>query len=481
MPVVGEFGTLTMLVEGDSMLSPAVEITSWKSYSLTQNFLTPSDPWRAEVGNDQLSRNLLKVLIPGKRVTFLVDGAPQMSGYLTNVEINADKKSGTVVSLGGSDSFWPLTDSQINPNLHYPDKISLEQLLNDILPQFGFVTIDIDNGANVEVAINRALHSIKGGSGRHRRTRRHSTRTKALKRYKLPKKKPQHNDTFWQFLMRILNREGLWMWPTVDGKGVVVSTPEYDQEISYQLRRRFDGVGNNILRGGILRDCADQPSQIVARGDVYPTAVEHHRNRVVIDNPYLVGLGVGASLQELSGRSPAQQAEDQARGQIAPGASAIGLGIAKAEQEAKLGRRAVDAGYFPSQTFISSLERMHTDVQKWTELIPVQPITEANPFAPKTARPVYLKDEESHTLDELKRFARRQMSLHTRKAFTAKYTFMGHLLNDQIPQVDTLCGVDDEIAGFNGPLWVLSRTLNCSKESGVTTDLELLPPQSIQL
>lgn len=469
----GEFSKVSLLVQGCSILAPAIEIDTWESYSITSNLLTPSDPWRAEIGNDVLSDAILKALVPGNRVKWFIDGAPQMSGFITNVDTTTDKLRGTTIVIEGFDSMWPVTDSQIDPNKHYADKTSLESLLLDLLPQFGFANFFIDNGANVELACNRALHSIKSAG----RKRRHKVRTKTLKRYKLPKKKPAHNDTFWQFIMRLLNRTGLWMWPTVDGTGVIVSTPDYDQDPAFELRRSFSPfVRNNIESGGIRRDCSDQPTQIICRGNVPPTAVEHQRTRTVIDNPYIVGLGIGASLQEIAGRSPSQIAEDQARGQRASAIPFTGRTAQQISEDQARGQLPVGG---TSGGYRAYLERLHVETEKWTQLIPVKPITVNNFFAPQTARPLFLKDDESHTLDELSHFAQRQMSLHTRKAFVAKYKYMGHAINDVLPQPDMMFSLDDEVDGFNGQLWIVGRTFTCDRQNGQRTEVEGLMPNAV--
>jgi prophage tail gpP-like protein len=462
----GESSTVSMLVQGANILAPAIEVKIWKSYSLTNNFLTPCDPWHCEIGDELLTPEIRKALVPGNRVKWFIDGAPQMSGYITANDSSTDRNGGTHIAVSGYDSMWPVFDSQINPNKHYPDKTSLESLLLDLLPQFGFANFFIDNGANVELAANRALHSIKGGGGR--RHRRHTTRTKTLKRYKLPKKKAQHNDTFWQFLMRLLNRTGLWLWPTVDGTGVIVSTPEYDQDPAFELRRKFDGRTNNILRGGIRRDCSDQPSYICARGNVPPTVHEHHRTRVVCDNPYLAGLQLGLTLEE----------QDKVLGRNTSGQPNF-IGPPKPTPD-KLFVPNTDVQ--ESQTFVSFMQRSHTEfVDKWTQVIPVKPVHIDNFFAPQTARPIFIKDEESHTLEELQNYAKQQMSLHARKALVAKYTIQGHVINGIIPQPDMVFSVDDEVDGFKGQLWVVGRTLTCSREAGVTCEIEGIPLQSIQL
>lgn len=498
----GEYGTIVMRI-GDQ------EISVWKELTLTSDFLSDTDRWSGVVGDEELAPAIRRLLVPGKKVQFLIDGAPQFTGYLTAVRVSADRSSGTDIRLEGYDAFWPLNNSQIDPNKKYPEKTPLSKLIEDTLrDEFGFTHFAIDNEANVDVAANK----------RHPRRRR---KRKPLNQYKLPKKKPDQNDTYMQWLSRFLNRVGLWFWPTVDGTGVVVSTPDFDQDPRYTLRRKANGQGNNIQSGGVDRDCCEQPLYIVVRGSVPAKTAEHGRTRVVIDNPYVVGMGVGLSFQE-DKRTTSERLEDNARGQGAT--PQVALGIAQAEQEQRLGRRlptglnltdastvttegvderdgaarandqargqtrAEDASLGESrfiaenQTFISYLERAHhTVVDHWTQIIPVAPIRVANPYAPSVAMPRYLTDRDSHTLEELEHFARRQMSLCTRKAVVGNFVIPGLKLDGQMVQPDTIVSIDDDASDFHDNMWVLARTFRISRSGGVTTQIQTIPINSIVL
>ncbi len=370
--------------------------------------------------------------------------------------------------LEGYDAMWPLVDSQIDPNVKYPEKMPLDRLIEEICRPFGFTDFAIDNAANVDIATRRKA----GKKRRHRKTPR------ALNAYKLPKKKPEHNDTFFQFLSRFLNRVGLWMWPSVDGNVLIVSTPDYDQEPLYSLRLKFDGKNNNVLSGGIRKDATEQPTFIVATGKIPAKTVEHSRIRVVHDNPYVAGLELGLTMQEQDAklgrnRSPTTGDIDSSlSGFIGPPRPSKPL----PDKPFFSGIDSTESG-----TFVSTMQRYHTElVDKWTQTIPVQPIkTPVNVFAATVAKPRFLRDPDSHTLDELEHFARRQMSLCTRKACVGRYLVPGFKIGDVPIQVDTMMDVDDDVSRWRGSMWVSGRTFHISRGGGTTTSLELLPPGAI--
>jgi prophage tail gpP-like protein len=432
----GEFGVMSLRV-GD------VELTVWKEFSVNSHFLTPTDAFHFVVGDEFLTDEILDLLVPGRRCQLLLDGAPQMTGYIDRVDTMGDRHSGNVVHIGGCDVFSAIVRSEIDPRTRYPEKTPLDKLLEDTCRPFGFTRFEIDNAANIDVAANRALHSIKPA----RKATKHKTRrpaAKTLKQYPLQKCRPHHGETYFQFLGRLTQREGLWMWPTVDGEGIVVGKPNYDQAPAGQLRRKRGGATNNILRGGIIRDGTDQPSFIVATGRVPPKIVEHTKTMVVIDNP-LTGI------KNIVGNAPQRLA---------------GTNLANSQLAA-----AGETG-----SFSEAAVQRHKELYKYTERIPTQPLQVVNTYASLVARPKYVRDDDSHTMAQLRRFAMRQMSLHLRHAFCAHYEIMGFTFdNGVIPQVDQIVDVADDRSRFSGPLWVLSRTFNKSRSGGSTTTLEMIP------
>lgn len=446
---IGEFGTVSVRVAGR-------EIRTIKDLHITQHFLTPTDPFRIVAAADISGKEARDIFRPGRRVEIRVDEAIQFQGFIYVFESNTDRSGGTTITIEGQDTMAPLVYSEINPDHHYPDKTPLETLLHDLCEPLGFKNFLISDDDNIDVAANRALKQKRGGT--RKRHRRHKSAPKALKRYPLPKTKPEHNETVYRFLVRILNRLGLHLWPSVDGDTLIVGRPNYDQEPIGQLRRVFGASNNSIESGGIRIDATDQPLAIVMRGEVPPLAVEHSRTATVIGNPFTAGdiehiVNVGNVVSRLldldSSKGPANESLTAAH---------------------------------ESGTFNTFMENRFTRKEKWLTYIRPEPAQLINPFAPaEIARIRFLRDRNAHTQEALENSARKQMSLCARRAFVAHYTFEGFYLEGGIPQVNTIVNVIDDNSDFEGNLWVQSRTVTQSRHGGTHTELELLPLNAIFL
>jgi hypothetical protein len=102
-------------------------------------------------------------------------------------------------------------------------------------------------------------------------------------------------------------------------------------------------------------------------------------------------------------------------------------------------------------------------------------------------RILYLHDEESHTLEQLEYFVRREMSLRLRKVMVGKYHVEGHAVPDKTGQLgiiatDTIYTVTDEVSLVDEAMWCLSRTFSQTRGAqGTQTEFELVRPYSINL
>jgi prophage tail gpP-like protein len=417
------------------LLVDKLEIRNFTEYAFNNHFLVPTDGFSFVIGDEHITDELIEGLVPGKRVTLMINNKPQATGYIDVVECGGDRSSGNTIAIEGRDVFGPVVDSEIDPRKRYPDKTPLAKLLEDTLEPFGFDTFFLDNEQNANVQAGRAITRPKKPK-------------KKLNQYPIAQSKPHHNERFFDFISRITQREGLWIWPTVEGKGIVVSAPDFDQAPRYELRRSNQAQlkqQNNILAGRIRRDSVDQPSYLVATGSIPPTEHQHAPTRAVIDSPYIgtfvevPGLGEGGSIH----------APDISRN-----------------------LRAVSF----SQIEIVKRSSYYT----FTSIIPAPPVqTPPNQFASLVSKPKFVKDTESRTLAQLERFTRRQMSLYLRRAFVAEYTVSGHEIDGQPIVIDSVVDVHDEWANFHGPLWILSRTMRKSRAGGTTTTIEAIPLGSL--
>jgi hypothetical protein len=249
---------------------------------------------------------------------------------------------------------------------------------------------------------------------------RTSKKGKAIPKLVLGQEKPYPNEGLFSFTSRVAQRFGLWIRPYTDGESIVVAGPNFDQAARYGICHALDrrALQNNVERGTFTRSRRDQPSII-----------------------YASGFGAGGN-------------------------------FAKSRLRAGIVNPVVNADN-------SKITAAYSDVP----LVNVGPITAAfPPLFDGVARPAYLYDPESHTLEQLEAYLKRELSLRMRKALSARYEFMGHMLNGQPVATDTIVAVLDQqpVAAWNGPMWVLGREFRKTVHEGARTTIDLILPGSLQ-
>lgn len=388
----GEFNTC-VLRAGD------VELSTWKEFTVNSHFLTGTDGWTFTLGDEVVTPEIQAQLRPGTKATLLVNGIVQMSGSIDRLRITGNRSSGTQFQIDGRDSFSPVCDSMMKPGTTWPEKTPITDVIKKTLAPFGFATFFADNSENRNAAMGRTVTV--------------SASFDDLSKNLIEHDKPNENEGTFAFLSRLTQRFGYWMWPTVDGTGVIVGAPDYDQAPSFRLIHKLGGSQNNILSWDVVWDSTDQPSFVEARGAIPNRSYTRDVMKVWARNYY-----------------------------AAP-----------------------------------SLNENNVELSIGTETVEVvaSPVSQINTFASLIARPRYLKDPHSRTIAQLEAFVRRELSLSMRKAFVLTYTVLGFEQDGKPWQVDTVAEIDDDRANVHGAYWILSRTFHRSRSGGTTTELELLP------
>jgi prophage tail gpP-like protein len=448
-------GELTIRVRSGSQ---SVEFTRFLAYSCREQYLEASAVFEFTLDQRELSTNDLAVLVAGATVQVLVDGNLQMTGIIDEPAGTFSSTEGNVVHVCGRDWLSVAVDNQIDPQVRFVPSMSLLDLIikaySTIDPQITVVADDIANrnvitgltrgetstAESVQAAQNKvnlaenltdtpenrqklafAQSQLQQAQNAAFATRqRTSKKGKPSKHFILGREKPYPNEGLFAFTSRVAQRFGLWIRPYVDGQTIVVAAPDFDQSPRYGICHAFDArrTQNNVVRGHFAPNRRDQPSII-----------------------YAAGIGGGGD-------------------------------FAKSRLRAGIINPAVQADN-------SAVISAYADVP----LLDVDPITAAfPPFIESAARPAFLFDNESHTQDQLHAYLRRELSLRLRKALTARYEIMGHMLNGQPVAVNTIASVLDQqpIANWNGPLWVLARDFRKTPHEGSRTNLDLILPGSLQ-
>lgn len=247
-----------------------------------------------------------------------------------------------------------------------------------------------------------------------------SKKGKPLKSYILHQEKPFPNEGLYAFTSRVSQRFGLWIRPGATAGQLIVAKPDFDQQPRYGLQHVLTGPGvlsNNVERGHFGKSREEQPSILYADGFGHGGDFAKSHLRAGITNPVV---------------------------------NADNSAIIDAYPDVKL-----------------------LDVPDVSAAFP--PLIEAK------ARPAFLYDPESHTQDQLNAYLQRELALRMRKALTARYQFMGHMLNGQIPAIDTIVNLNDQrpTVRWQGPLWILGRRFSKSASDGTRTSLELILPGAL--
>ncbi len=397
-----------------------IELDNWENYSFQSNFLSATDPFSFTVAVDNLTPSQKDAIGIGRKVQLVLDGHPQATGFIDKIHPGGSRDSGATWTIEGRDVMGPVVDGGADPSWQFKKEQDLGDVLDTVFSPYGLATFAEENDANR----NLLTGSLRGVQK--------SKKGKTRKKSGVGALHPHPKEGAFEFASRIAQREGFMLWPTADGEGVVLSTPDFDQAPMGTLRRTSAGP-NNIEDGGVGWEATDQPHLIVADGFSGGGEFGKSRIKAMMFNPW-----------------------------VWPGDAGPVADIAY--KYAKAGFVLIDNGVASKKETRVITTRQH--------------------------KVMYLHDDESQTQEQLEYFIRREMSLRLRKLCVGKFKMMGHaLVTDagKVPfTVDTILNVIDEVSCvygpvFDQPMWTLARTFHRSRSGGAMTDLELILPGSILL
>lgn len=260
------WGTAKLVLEGGQ------EITRWKEYTVTSNFLTPTDGWSFTFGTETQWTKLKELLAPERKFELYIDDAIQATGWIDRRSARCSIDGGTIVNVQGRDVLAPLCKANIHPSTRLKGltvaqivQSAIEQVYGPIEETLGFPVPNViyDNAANVQLLQD----STEGNGGRNK----HSANLKRVLDYY----SAQPQEGAFEFCARLLRRNGLWLWAGADGQ-IVVSSPNYDQRASIFLSRR---AGDKLIQIQEAEDTWDRgniPSVVHCHGQGGGKQWEYH-------------------------------------------------------------------------------------------------------------------------------------------------------------------------------------------------------------
>lgn len=222
----------------------ALEVDVWDRYTVSLSMLRAGQPWTFSLWRSRDRRAAWDVLNRTAklfdRMTLSIDGHPQLTGRIETISRRADGHGPCEMILSGRDLAGPAMSWDADPTVALKG-LALEDALSALFDPLA-LTLRV-----TPAAAAREVQSARrpGGSG---------TGT-ARRRRQVDLAHPRPGEKVWQLAESIVRRLGymLWVAPRTDGTvGIVVDSPDYEQEPSYTFTRRLDAQGNgsgNILSG----------------------------------------------------------------------------------------------------------------------------------------------------------------------------------------------------------------------------------------
>lgn len=427
------------------------EIKTWDSYSIREDFLTPTAAFDFTLSTNAPSA-YNEMLVDGAKIQILVNELEQLTGSIERVRVTNDRSGGIVFNVSGRDFIGPVVSASIDPKIRITSNQTVADFLTSVLAPFGLSKIYIGDDINYSIvtgytkgrgkaqtrtftakeAVSRAV-SADGKSAEV--VYKTSTVTQVISRNRpdlktlpLDQMKPKIGDGAMQVIERLLSRLGLHMWAAADGSGVIVDAPDYETAPIHKLVRHYNGDENNIISGYREINAEVQPSCIVAIGASSGSDMAKIRLKCIAVNELVAVQPSGAlatSVSDIIARYP---------------------GIKVLPLREKL---------------IPSTDRI---------------VSRRKPV------PMFIKDDDSKTMEQLIAFTRRKLSEKQRDYFTATYEVRGHTYGGEYPYaINTMIDVDDDYLNIHEPMWVMGKTFTKSRTNGTRTELRLIKPHTLEL
>jgi prophage tail gpP-like protein len=243
----------TSIDQAKIVLEDGIELTRWNSYSINSDFLTPTDGWSIDFGDDVIWSEIKDRIEPDFKVQIYIGNNLQLTGWIDKLTVKSSTSGGLTVNMQGRDVLRPLCKANIHPDTRIKDRKLIEVIEEVVRCYYTTppnVTYEVDaNMTFLGVA-------VRGKKGKR-------TNDQLQKRIESAQAHPQEGA--FEFIARNLRRFGLWMWASADGN-IIVSSPDYEQEPSYIIQRRPGDKQVSVLDASFTWDRTSIPSQVTVRG-----------------------------------------------------------------------------------------------------------------------------------------------------------------------------------------------------------------------
>lgn len=439
------------LREGDSELDSAAiviagkEVARYDSLRLHSSFLTPCDELTFGVGDEDIAQ-ANEVIVSGADIKLYVNDKPQFTGFVDKRQTTYSRGAGTRINVTARDIIAPMIDSNASPKIQFSGDMTLLDVIAAVVAPFGIKTIyndgtlnrSLQTGAVAKPTATASSLSAKipvatvdddGETDVEYRTVTvglSSSARQDLVRIKVKQIKPKPEESAWQYIDRILKRFGLRMFAAADGSGVIIDRPDFDSPVIQSILHSRANADGNVKSADLTLNWEAMPSCVVCSGVSSGDATEGRQQGVIIAVNELIGV--------------------DASGNIKPEIKAI---IAEHKGCVVLPIR--------------------------SNLVPQR----ASFSATVVARPMFIKDKDSQTIEQRTAFAKRQLVAKQSHGFRLKYGMAGWSQKGAVWTVNTNVGVSDDVLAQSGTMWVLEKELTKSRGGGTEANVTVIPPGTL--
>lgn len=220
-------------------------------YSLDSGYTTPTDAFSVTIardtdsGDDSLEWLIDNLLAPCE---LLINGASQMLG---RIEKLSGGSKGASVTISGRDYLSDLIECHADPTYKIAEQATLASFILDLAGPVGIRNVGHDG--------DFGMRNIRTGRGIA------SPASPEFAELALKDHKISPGDGILETFEKICARHGCTVQPGPDRQTLVLSAPNYTQQVSGSLRRALKS-GGNIIEGSAERDLSSFPTLLIASG-----------------------------------------------------------------------------------------------------------------------------------------------------------------------------------------------------------------------
>lgn len=210
------------------------------------------------VGDDGSWGELGQMFAPGTDWKVYVDGAIQITGRVEVEELDGGLETGigvrVTIKTKLSDAFFATADAGVKVV-----GASIKDFIVSLFEPLGYSQSDF---IFTTYAVRDLMSGKRGNSDQNPPA--------DLEPIQVPQAKVQPGESIFDVASRHLERHGLMLWDSPDGK-IVIGAPDNESPISYRLacKRGEPSKANNLSRFKRIRDFSDSPSEVWVYGQTW--------------------------------------------------------------------------------------------------------------------------------------------------------------------------------------------------------------------